>query len=231
MNTRRLAGYAVSAALAGLVLGFSSAASANVYTESITANPADLSCATANDHLTCYAYTVFVAGTQLAPASGTWNGGSGIFVAGSGDTVSVDVSFTSPLVVPNSPTESLYFVELGVVGAGTSFVPADSADVTSTLSGYVGPADPLSTYTSANYEAVVGHTGPFGNPGGFSLSGVDTNFSLNVGQPDPFVYAVYGYQVAVPEPAAWTMMLLGLFGLGAALRSRRRQPAGAVPAG
>ncbi len=36
-----------------------------------------------------------------------------------------------------------------------------------------------------------------------------------------FTFGVGGLSTAVPEPATWAMMLLGFFGLGAALRSRR----------
>jgi len=47
----------------------------------------------------------------------------------------------------------------------------------------------------------------------------DTDSTYNVAARDAF-----GPLTAVPEPAAWTMMILGFAGMGVALRRRRAQP-------
>ncbi len=75
---------------------------------------------------------------------------------------------------------------------------------------------------------------------GFSANGVDYNaFNGNyASQPGDFLAAssgggLYGNPItftltAVPEPATWAMMMLGLFGLGTMLRSRKQRGAAAV---
>jgi hypothetical protein len=48
---------------------------------------------------------------------------------------------------------------------------------------------------------------------------------LSVGTPTGFppVVLLDGVSLAVPEPTSWALMIVGFFGLGGALRSRRRQ--------
>jgi hypothetical protein len=40
--------------------------------------------------------------------------------------------------------------------------------------------------------------------------------------------ATFAFNIAVPEPATWATLLIGLFGVGAMLRSSRRKPLGDV---
>ena len=91
--------------------------------------------------------------------------------------------------------------------------------------GYYG-TETMAGFT-ANYGALVGDAG-----GTLFLIGTGPTFKtglsgeLTVGYWDSYYPDNSGSQSlsisAVPEPAAWTMMLLGFGGMGAALRSRRR---------
>jgi len=70
---------------------------------------------------------------------------------------------------------------------------------------FPGQDGTFSTISSINYVQAT-----YGDPGGFDNNPDGTNgfFGPNLG--------------VVPEPAAWTLMLAGFAGMGAALRSRRR---------
>jgi hypothetical protein len=84
-----------------------------------------------------------------------------------------------------------------------------------------------------NYQAITYHTGigsdPFG--GGYFLendtrtndaSQIARNFSERINLSPSFMVA----SALIPEPGAWALMLVGVAGLGAAVRGRRRAPAG-----
>lgn len=79
----------------------------------------------------------------------------------------------------------------------------------------------IAPYTTA-FSEIIGDATP--------TSGGVLQFELSVGEPDiTFSSHVYPDRDApgpgVPEPATWTMMLMGFGGLGAAMRSRRKRPA------
>ena len=85
---------------------------------------------------------------------------------------------------------------------------------------------------TANYGALVGEVGStFFNigTGPIALSGLSGD--LKVGYWDSYYGDNSGSQTlsitAVPEPATWAMMLVGLGGLGVAMRARRRLAAAA----
>jgi hypothetical protein len=203
-------------------------ASATNYIEQITANPADFTCSVAGGLQTCGAYTVFE-NPQTDGGVGHYNGGNGIFFANAGDVVTVNVGFSSTLHVPTSRTVSLVYVDLFayVPADGSSYLPQKIADVFSTAINYNGPADPYFAFEDTDYSASVGHDFDAGNVGAFSIDGIDSTFFIQEGNPDEIVLAAYGFQIGVPEPATWAMMLFGFGGLGAALRSTRRGFAGA----
>jgi hypothetical protein len=61
-----------------------------------------------------------------------------------------------------------------------------------------------------------------------AFDSLTSNFTITaLGAPGTLEEAVISYQLfsaAVPEPAAWALMVVGLGGLGAALRRRRAAP-------
>jgi hypothetical protein len=216
----------VAAACSSAALMFGGAASATGYFESISADPSSFTCSISNGLQTCGGYTFFQA-NQPAGAIGHYNGGSGILSVNPGDVITVDVSYTSTLDVPDSKTISLVYVDLFALNAAGKFayLPNKTANVSSVLVNYSGPSNPYFSYQSANYSASAGHYFGAGNPGGFSIDGIDSTFGLVQATSDYIILAAYGYQAAVPEPATWAMMLFGFGSLGMALRRRRRSAA------
>ena len=69
--------------------------------------------------------------------------------------------------------------------------------------------------------------GSFGKLEHLSLTGTDLGI-LSIGGGFHDGLAIGDLSAGVPEPAAWVTMLLGLGGLGAALRARRRTATGIV---
>lgn len=68
------------------------------------------------------------------------------------------------------------------------------------------------------------HNGTEGKIYSFCVSSVEP--SCTGGEADDAPSAAFTLGSATPEPATWATMLLGLFGVGAVLRSRRRIAAG-----
>jgi len=200
-------------------------ASAASYIEGISADPSSFTCKpVANGLKTCGAYTVFEA-VQPAGGSGQYNGGSGFFTANPGDSVTVEVSYSSPMFVPNAKNISLVYVDLYDFNSDTQVasLPQKTADVYSVLTNYRGPPNPYFAFQESFYGASAGHYFTAGNPGAFSIDGIDSTFQFVEGDALPIVLAAYGYEISVPEPATWAMMLLGFGGLGAALRTARKR--------
>ena len=214
-------------ALAGLALApvlVASAASATAYVENISASPSDLSCGSAGGMETCVAFTeVF-----LPPnfGTGTYLGGSGIVYLHDGDTMTIDLSYTSPLLVPGSATESVAFAGLIDYNGSQTSVPTGGSTSYTTLAGYSGPASPATNLTSMNYAGAGGFGVTLGgNPGPFSTTGLTSLITITHGDANPIVIVEYGYQIGVPEPATWAIMILGFGLVGAAVRAAHRRPA------
>lgn len=175
-------------------------------------------------------------GTITGPASGaTYTGGSGTLNDGI-----IPGGFANNHLFDNSlqnPTVTVYldgFYRLSSISILSNYIlntiPGNIASVNVTIGG-----------VSQSY-ATVGF-GPLGNSGFpiseiVNLSGLQSTLAVNqftlsrfetVG-PTPQFFAIGELQVngaaavvsgAVPEPSTWAMLLLGFFGLGAALRFQR----------
>lgn len=56
-----------------------------------------------------------------------------------------------------------------------------------------------------------------------AVLGAGTSHTLQMfDQTSFYLPAGLSYSISTPEPAAWALMLMGVFGLGGALRARRR---------
>jgi hypothetical protein len=88
----------------------------------------------------------------------------------------------------------------------------------------MGPSGLITSFSSSydGYYGIVGFASP--NPG-FSVTGLNSTVDVLTQDPFPLVALIVGWQATVPEPATWAMILVGLGGLGAAMRSRRQQTA------
>lgn len=89
---------------------------------------------------------------------------------------------------------------------------------------WMNPAfGPSGTLISAAFSPAINATGGFVGWEGLNPSGLsETTFDAHVGTPHGILANIYvGNTSLVPEPAAWTMMLLGFGGVGFAMRRSR----------
>ena len=193
-------------------------ASATTYTDSFAISPGSLACSSFGDTDICN-FSVPV---------------NSLVVLNAGDVLDLTVTYSSPLFVPGSKTSNLAYI--GVVDNLYPGGPAGSgpivASYASTVQGYVGPANPiLGPFSDASVHSYFGVTGfccGVGGPNaGFSLTQLQSTITILAGDPTPLASVDFGYQVNVPEPASWALMLVGFVGLGGALRARRRVGAAA----
>lgn len=220
--------------IAGLALATAPGAKATTYSESIADNPSNFTCFTSGDLKTCYGNTVLF--PPPPSGTGTLTSGSGVFYANSGDIVNIDINYSSRLYVPigsgpSIPGERPHDVAFALlyVYDGSQLFAADiPSSSSSVVSGYVGPPGLTLADNNPDAGAFVGFGGPFGNPAAFSITGMDSTITLDGSNPYPVYEVIYGYQISVPEPGSWAIILIGFGGVGAATRIRRRWAAAAV---
>jgi hypothetical protein len=121
---------------------------------------------------------------------------------------------------PGSTPSDPYFISIGGIEHGAGVVYGGTNDFVLQLefaneASLGSPTLPLCS--DSGY--ICGPAPPDSFASGYTSSGYPSSF---------FVATSASVAVAVPEPAAWAMMLVGLAGLGVASRSRRRPLAGAL---
>jgi hypothetical protein len=197
------------AAVAVAVLGATSA-HATSYTETLTGSVADFESISGVEP-GYYSYT----GGYL-----TLSGFSEIPAAAQGDTIDVMVTLDQAQLIPASPsyTGLLLYLTGGLGGGGldsfdwtffNGLTPVLNVDTYSTTSGDVTtfavlypPQDGAFTFTSFTDDITIGSM-----TGTVDLTGAAFE---------------YDNDTAIPEPATWSLMLVGIGGVGAFLRGRRR---------
>jgi len=97
------------------------------------------------------------------------------------------------------------------------FFVSQSASTTPPGPDCVGCQDSFSWNANIQTDPSVGYVASL-----FVFSDATTVYGENL-----FSHHLHALVGEAPEPATWTMMLAGLAGMGAALRSRRKRPAAA----
>ena len=199
---------AAGAALAmGLTMVSPTGASATTYVFNETVSPSDLVCLPITAKTQC-AESLPVA-TPIAAAVGA--------------VYDIDVTFSSPLTVPGSNSQNLVFSDVFDSATPTGGGPgADDATSTLNMIGYSGPIAPILVgATLDNFAEYLAIGGFVGGNGPFSLTGFNSSIRIDNTDTNLLTGINFGF-VSVPEPATWAMLLLGFFGLGVVLRTRRR---------
>ena len=212
---------AVKIALSAVALAASAvagSAQATNYIENLTGAIADFSPISGTEP-GYYSYT----GATLS-----LSGFTEIPVATIGDTIDVTVTLDHPYTIPASAsyTGLLLYLSGGPGGGGqdlfnwtfyNGLTPVATLNSSSTTSGDVTtfgllypPDDHAFTFTSFTDNITIGAP--------YNLGPADlTSASFE-----------YNNDTAIPEPAAWALMLVGFAGLGAALRRRRETVSSAI---
>jgi len=149
------------------------------------------------------------------------------------NTGNSDHTFVTPGFGGYGPQDGSYFVAFGAVGGdyGLNQGFADVAGQTYTVSYYVagngtGFSD-VNAYIDGTLEQTIGSPVPAQPYTRYSFTFVGTGADLlTLGlRNDPSYDALDNVSISaggVPEPATWAVMLLGILGVGAQLRMRRK---------
>jgi hypothetical protein len=127
-----------------------------------------------------------------------------------GDTVTIDVNYTSRLYVPGTSTFNFLQIALPDIYAPGAAVPGSNKITgTSILKDYIGPSDPITSGSNSSlhdYLALSGFCCGYKIPNdGFSVTGITLNETIDTTDPDPIYIALFGYVVglsATPEVLA-----------------------------
>ena len=208
-----------AAALIGVAAGLavSGSVGATVYTYDFTYDTTTPTCTMSGGFRSCHEF-------QLLP-EGTFGNGGDQF------NVNVHVSGSPTLIVPGSRTSNLFYVALFDSKWNQGGTQIDIAKGTITPFGFSGPGYPLggpfiplTVSGNHDYPSFLGFCCGYHEPNsGWSITGAAARLDLQNSDPNPLVFILVGTQVAVPEPATWSLVLTGLAGLGGALRLSRKR--------
>lgn len=194
-------------------------------------------------HAHAATYTLDLHGVVADGATGHFDGGGvhydqySVYLTGldstnsftvvEGDVINATVTFDEELTIPASVTRTnfAFFVE------GDTFPSVDTG-VHGTISIFDGPNLVLSQGSGAGTSGFLANTIDIYPPdnGPITFDSFTSSFTIDtLSDPGTVNRAVFDYTLvgpaAVPEPAAWALMLVGFGGLGAALRLSHRSAA------
>ena len=225
-----------AAILAALAMAGSAAADV-IYQQAGTGAACAGACWTSSfgDGVGFQAYDNFTLSADAQITGATWRG----FIQSASGTEAVDPTITSWQVSFSADSGGAP----GAILASSTFA---AADVTTTFLGVSSFSGPVNVYEfsvalPAAFAATAGTTywfSPFASQPHFypffswSPAVATGDDSFQVSRPDNTTFVRSGDRAfsllgGVPEPAAWTVMLLGFGGVGAVLRRRRGEPVAA----
>jgi hypothetical protein len=186
---------------------------------------------------------IVVPGTADPFLAGAGPGGTVTFDTGDVDTAPDE----SPVGIAVTAGQTLHFFNVtGAVSNGsccTAVGPGGGAPISSNSFTAAGFTEEVAGFTDLPINSLVGvFVDPSSTNNAVFEIGSGGNFVVPTGVTELYLGTVDGYQwnnnfgafnlsvVALPEPATWAMMLLGLLGVGTLLRASRRQQLSAVRA-
>ena len=215
MTTKHRMKLALAASILVLGVGHAEAATYNLNFTAVAANGSTADFFGGTTHYNQYSVTLSPSDPLQA------------FTVEQGDIINATVNFDGLFTIPASVTRTnfAFFLE------GDAF-PNENTGVNSDITIYNGLNVVLeqsgSTTTSGFLASTIDIYPP--NNGAITFDSFTTNFTIyDLATPASVYRGVFDYTLVednavapVPEPAAWTLMLIGFGGLGAMVRSRRK---------
>ena len=214
MITKRLVKYLVAASALALWAGQAQAATFSLNLTGVVANSQFFSFDSGGTHYDQW----------LLPLSGL--DPSDQITVSQGDTIDATITLDQLFTIP----ASVQLTNIGFFLSGSAF-PAINTGVTGTTTLFNGLTQVVTGSATTTTSSQLANTADFFSPNNpaFTFDSMTSSFNIyDLSQSATLNNAAISYTlfspsaVAVPEPGTWAMMLIGLGGLGAAMRSRRK---------